>query len=138
MPYCPSCKYEYKEGATICPDCGVALVKGELVYPQSNPERDLESVLLFRTDNYIEAQFLAGYLEEEDIPYVTKRLGYADSQGGKGGGEMTPGALTGVGPAEIYVNPLDYERAKAVLDSLEENKNRALEEDEKIDDTEES
>lgn len=26
MPYCPKCKYEYKEGFTVCSDCGVELV----------------------------------------------------------------------------------------------------------------
>lgn len=30
MPWCPKCKMEYKESVTICPDCGVELVK-ELV-----------------------------------------------------------------------------------------------------------
>ena len=26
MPWCPNCKYEYKEGITVCADCGAALV----------------------------------------------------------------------------------------------------------------
>ena len=26
MPYCPKCKWEFKEGAKICSDCGSELV----------------------------------------------------------------------------------------------------------------
>lgn len=26
MPWCPNCKYEYKEGITVCADCGAELV----------------------------------------------------------------------------------------------------------------
>jgi len=26
MPFCPKCKYEYKEGFSVCSDCGIALV----------------------------------------------------------------------------------------------------------------
>jgi methionyl-tRNA synthetase len=26
MPFCPKCKYEYKRGVRVCPDCGLKLV----------------------------------------------------------------------------------------------------------------
>ena len=26
MPFCPKCRYEYKEGIFTCPDCGIELV----------------------------------------------------------------------------------------------------------------
>ena len=29
MAWCPKCKNEYREGITVCPDCGEALVSEE-------------------------------------------------------------------------------------------------------------
>lgn len=74
-----------------------------------------DSILLLKTDNILQAQFLVGALEEEEIPFVAKRLGLPD----RAGGAITHTAFDAPGPAEIYVSADDYDRAKELLDSLE-------------------
>lgn len=51
MPFCPKCKYEYKEGIEMCSDCGVPLVK-ELTTEECEaaPEYTFESTEEVMTD----------------------------------------------------------------------------------------
>ena len=42
MPWCPKCKMEYKESVTICPDCGIELVKQLVEDKILLPVADLE------------------------------------------------------------------------------------------------
>ncbi len=42
--YCPICKAEYRQGFTICTDCGVALV------PQLRKDQELDPVFFFETE----------------------------------------------------------------------------------------
>jgi len=47
MAVCPNCKYEYVEGVTYCPDCGVALVDESRLggtKPEEWTEKDWEVV----------------------------------------------------------------------------------------------
>jgi hypothetical protein len=37
MPYCPRCKYEFREGMTTCSDCGADLMEGSPEEPQVTP-----------------------------------------------------------------------------------------------------
>lgn len=87
--------------------------------PTTNAEQqemdDSDSILLLKTDNYLQAQFLIGALEEEEIPYVTKRLSSTDPSRGA----ITHVAYDAPGSAEIYVSSEDYDRAKDLLESLE-------------------
>jgi hypothetical protein len=76
---------------------------------------DGESVLLLKTDNYLQAQFLVGALEEEEIPFIAKRLSSPDPLRGA----ITHTAYDAPGSAEIYVSAEDYDRAKELLDALE-------------------
>lgn len=64
MPFCPSCKYEYRPEITQCPDCGVKLV-AELA---AEPVR--EAVELVRIASYpyeVQAQEARLMLEREGI-----------------------------------------------------------------------
>lgn len=87
--------------------------------PSTNQEQqemdDADSVLLLKTDNYLQAQFLIGALEEEEIPFVAKRLSSSDPKRGA----ITHVAYDAPGSAEIYVSAEDYDRAKDLLESLE-------------------
>jgi hypothetical protein len=76
---------------------------------------DSDSVLLLKTDNYLQAQFLIGALEEEEIPFVAKRLSSTDPSRGA----ITHVAYDAPGAAEIYVSADDFDRAKDLLESLE-------------------
>ncbi len=94
---------------------------------------DGESVLLLKTDNYLQAQFLVGALEEEEIPFVAKRLSSTDPVRGA----ITHTAYDAPGSAEIYVSAEDYDRAKELLDALEgEGLSSFDEDDDDVDDDE--
>jgi hypothetical protein len=62
--FCPNCKYEYPEGAKICPDCGAKLVK-EL--PPEPPHPDFEFEELTDVDSEADVSVITGMLEQEDI-----------------------------------------------------------------------
>lgn len=45
MPVCPNCDYEYVEGVTYCPDCGIALVDESMITkPEDWTEENWEVV----------------------------------------------------------------------------------------------
>ena len=44
MPWCPKCRYEYKEGYTVCADCGVELVE-ELPEVNENDNEDSGNII---------------------------------------------------------------------------------------------
>ncbi len=87
--------------------------------PITNQEQqeidDSDSILLLKTDNYLQAQFLIGALEEEEIPFHAKRVGSTDPSRGA----IARAAFDASGSAEIYVSAEDYDRAKDLLESLE-------------------
>ena len=40
MPWCPKCKTEYREGFTVCADCGSELVKEQPVEERKTSRRE--------------------------------------------------------------------------------------------------
>lgn len=117
MPYCPDCEYEYESGTTVCPDCGARLIEGTM--PPIEHDDNVDAVLLLETDNVLQAEFLAGALEEQGIPYVARGLGVTDGLGGSAGMDVKQGAFSSPGPKRIWVNPTDYDHAKELLESLD-------------------
>lgn len=71
MPFCPNCKFEYKEEVQICPDCGAVLVEK---LPEQPPEtlKPITYVFLKDLPSRLYAEMLKEALEEEGIPCMVK------------------------------------------------------------------
>ncbi len=55
MPVCPNCNYEYVEGVTFCPDCGIPLVDENLITkPEDWTEENWEVVYTSGMDYEVE------------------------------------------------------------------------------------
>ncbi len=77
MPFCPSCRYEYKEGIIECPDCGDKLVESlpEEVQPAVDEERHIDWVALARLTSSQYAEMVLEGLRAKNIPAVIKSTG---------------------------------------------------------------
>ena len=112
--FCPKCRLEYKEGITICPDCGSPLVK-ELT-PEPKPKmRKLYEV--FSTWKTSEISFIQSLLEANRIQCFVENLYYPS---------MTPVGSAAV-PIKIMVEEKDKDKAKEIVNQyykdIKENKN---------------
>lgn len=66
MPFCPNCNYEYVEGVTICPDCGVRVVDESLFEkPEEWTEENWE--LVYTSSKDYEIEMLKDNLESAGI-----------------------------------------------------------------------
>ncbi len=68
MPFCPNCKYKYKEDIKKCPDCGSALVDK---LPEESSE-GLNYVPLRSLPSRLYAEMLQEALENEGIRSMIK------------------------------------------------------------------
>ncbi len=106
MPYCPNCKYEYKDDIKQCPDCGAKLVdkleKETFEEIKYVPFRSLPSRLY--------AEMLQGALEKEGIPSIIKGDDIA----------ITLGSYSTTSPVEvtIWVPQEDLERTEQIADEM--------------------
>lgn len=75
LPCCPKCECEYREGFTVCADCGEELVDDWL--PDKKNEIDIKSqwVLFFQTNDVREAEIIESILKTSDIPFLIKDRG---------------------------------------------------------------
>ena len=69
MPYCPNCRFEYKEEMDKCPDCGTELVD-EL--PNETPPQEPKFVPLRNLPSRVYAQMLQEALKNEGILSMIK------------------------------------------------------------------
>lgn len=92
---------------------------------------DQDSVLLHKTNNYLQAQLIVSALEEANIPSLAKRLG--PKLGSMQQGGFSHSLMDGAKPAEIWINPADLDKAKDILESIIANNN---EQENKDDDNE--
>ena len=60
MPFCPICRYEYREGIEVCPDCDAKLV------PKLEPEHISRSLKkAYTTNSPAMAEMIQEMLEED-------------------------------------------------------------------------
>jgi hypothetical protein len=65
MSFCPKCKYEYKEGIAVCPDCDVRLVKE--LHVEAEDQEDYP-VALVTVGDISEADIIKSVLDSAGIP----------------------------------------------------------------------
>lgn len=66
MPTCPNCDYEYVEGVTFCPDCGIPLVEDDLITkPEDWTEDNWE--VIYTSDKEYEVEMMKDNLESAGI-----------------------------------------------------------------------
>ncbi|HYK89282.1 MAG TPA: DUF2007 domain-containing protein [Acidobacteriota bacterium] len=107
MPFCPSCRTEYREGFARCNECDVELV-GALPSAESDksdPE-DMQLVELASFPNAAEAEMIRELLEGNDIDTVIR-------------GDTDPiGATSGAEPATLLVAQNDLTRAREIYEAF--------------------
>ena len=71
MPFCPKCKYEYRKGMKVCPDCDVQLEDKLHEEPKSpEPNNDDSWVPITSGSNKVELDLIQGILESAGIPTI--------------------------------------------------------------------
>jgi hypothetical protein len=106
MPYCPNCKYEYKDNVEECPDCGAKLV-------DKLEEETFESIkyIPFRNlPSRLYAEMLQEALKNEGIPSIIKGDDIA----------ITLGSYSTTSPVEvtIWVPEQDLERCEKIANEM--------------------
>ena len=105
MPYCPECRYEYREGVEKCPDCDVELVEALPDLP--DPARD-DLVCVASYPHQATAQTARIRLESRGIPSTIV---------GETVAQVHPWAVFADGGLRVMVREADLVRARAVLES---------------------
>jgi len=79
MPYCPECNAEYDPGTTRCPDCDRELVDDadddeldDEIDEEAFIEEEAPPVLLYQTNNMVNAEVLEEALKDQGIPCLIK------------------------------------------------------------------
>jgi hypothetical protein len=105
VPFCPSCRTEYREGVPVCSDCGAELV-AELP-PPGEPE---DWVTVEETGEETLAAIVRGFLEDRGL--AVRVLDRHDRELSTTIGELST--------IEVQVRSGDLQRALAELESLDE------------------
>ena len=114
--YCPECGQEYREGVTVCADCGVALTSDPPPTPREPSAEwlDLETVL--ETSDAALLLVVRSLLEAEGIPcfargeFLQEFLGW---------GRLASGANLVTGPVQLQVPKERSEEARRLLETAD-------------------
>ena len=104
MPYCANCKIEYREGFTVCSDCGALLVDDN---PMSEgvakeiPVFDDTPVFLCSLEDGYKADIVLSLLESFGIPVLIKRRGAGKNLSNLMGGSLLGSVFSG--KDDVYV-----------------------------------
>ncbi len=120
MPFCPTCRQEYVEGALTCSDCGVVLVPAlPPLPPVEGPEVEraeaeeagradagAELVEVWRSHGEIEAQVIRALLESHGIRSTFRGEALRITHGF---------TMDGLAEVRILVRSEDAERAREII-----------------------
>jgi hypothetical protein len=104
MPYCPSCKSEFPDDVTECPDDKTALV-GELPYQTITADDGTTWVEIASCGTEDEANLMRGFLEAEGIPAQIENVKFS----------MEPINFGTMGDIRMYVPAEEQARASELL-----------------------
>ncbi len=122
MLVCPKCKTEYRDGFTMCPDCGVPLEEPVLENsPQTESQEkqrdviaqygeDVDERFLANFNGVVELSYVTSMLDDARIPYRIIAKDVSDYLQIMHGSSYLGSCL--------YVNEKDYEAAREIIDSL--------------------
>ncbi len=71
MPFCPQCRFEYREGVKACPECKVDLVE-QLPGRPAPSEQPYSEV--YMVSERMEADLIASLFEENGIEFLIRDL----------------------------------------------------------------
>ncbi len=130
--FCPNCGAEYREGFTSCSACEVPLVSE----PPDRKEPVFKNlVTVYEAGNLAILSFAKSILESGGIDYYCKGEGIQDLFGA---GRLGTGYNPVLGPVQIQVAEEDAEKAKEILDQIEESQPVNSEAEDDSDEDEES
>lgn len=122
MAFCPNCRFEYKQGIAVCPDCGEKLVESldeENTHSSgSSHEQEKDWVTIGRLTSQHYADLLVEALKSKDIPAVVlSKAGHFGQTGQMGIASYRPvgGAYEVKVPAK-YADKADKEAAEILGD----------------------
>lgn len=122
MLVCPKCKTEYRDGFTMCPDCGAPLEEPVLENsPQTESQEkqrdviaqygeDVDERFLANFNGVVELSYVTSMLDDARIPYRIIAKDVSDYLQIMHGSSYLGSCL--------YVNAKDYEAAREIIDSL--------------------
>jgi hypothetical protein len=111
MPFCPSCKVEYRAGITLCSDCQVNLVES---LPQPTPE-EIEAANLYRLDDLV---VLADFNNISEAEMIQELLaGNHIETTLRGQGEQYSVFIGSVKPVTMLVEKHNLESAREIYEA---------------------
>ena len=113
MPFCPSCRAEYRSGFTVCSDCNVELVnklQENAVGTAPGHGLGLSATPVFTTQQMMEADIIRGMLEAGGIEAETWSVGVT-------------GYGSGLETYRVMVRAQDAGEAEALLKDVVEEGN---------------
>jgi hypothetical protein len=77
--FCPVCKYEYKSGIKVCPDCGEKLVEKLSLDENDKKFDNIKFVPLPNLPGRVYADMIKETLDAKDIPCYIRSEGVGDA-----------------------------------------------------------
>ena len=115
MAYCPSCGYEFVEGITECPDCGVPLEN----HLEEHEDQPAKWVILRRVSAIGEGKIIRGLMLANGIPSVVEDISFG----------MIPESYGDLSVIKVLVREQDLDKAETILKNNSETTEEEASED---------